>query len=436
MSALVEKAKAPTLTADGLSMMPREFFSLDDIFQDDDQGLLDSRSTNQAPGQMYRLREGFEDINRFVDEHGRAPSGEGKVEEQRLARRLAAIRQDRSRTQALAPDDRHGLLGKTSESDSVSAEEDFDEASENVTSLDDILADAGGFLDSEAQELFEERHIQFGAKKNTPDEIAQRTPCRDFDRFEGLFSGAKSEIREGHSETVRFAKGAQIQEGDFFILDGVMCLVDKIGEKNEGVGHSRHNPRIRVVFDNETESNLLLHSFARALYKDPNGRRVLMDPDRVFEKMQGLSHHDRRKGVLYILSTQSTNPELATMHDLYKIGYTEESIERRIAGAQRSSTYLEAPVTVEATYDCFGVNPRAVERLVHAMLSSQKLNVTLTDSQGRRYRPREWFCVDLETAKAVVERIADGTISHYRIDGVSGRLVAKSRRYEGGGDNH
>ena len=117
------------------------------------------------------------------------------------------------------------------------------------------------------------------------------------------------------------------------------------------------------------------------------------------------------------------------MRDLYKIGYTEESLEKRIVGAQRSSTYLEARVTVEATYDCYGVNPRAVERLVHAMLSSQKLNVTLTDSQGRRYRPREWFCVDLETAKGVVERIADGTISNYRIDGVSGRLVAKSRRY-------
>lgn len=416
-------------------MMPREFFSLDDIFQDDDQGLLDSRSTNQAPGQTYRLREGFEDINRFLDEHGRAPSGGGEAEEQRLARRLVANRQNRSRTQALAPNDRHGLLGNRSEFDSVPAEEDFDEASENVASLDDILADAGGLLDSEAQELFEERHIQFGAKKNTPDEIAQRTPCQDFDRFEGLFAGAKSEIREGQSETVRFAKGAQIQEGDFFILDGVMCLVDKIGEKNEGVGHSRHNPRIRVVFDNETESNLLLHSFARALYKDPNGRRILMDPDRVFEKMQGLSHHDRRKGVLYILSSQSNNPELAAMHDLYKIGYTEESIERRIAGAQRSSTYLEAPVKVEATYDCYGVNPRAVERLVHAMLSSQKLNVTLTDSLGRRYRPREWFCVNLETAKAVVERIADGTISNYRIDGVSGRLVAKNRRYAGGANN-
>lgn len=417
-------------------MVPREFFSLDDIFQDDDQGLLDSRSTNKAPGQMYRLREGFADINRFVDEHGRVPSGEGEAFEQRLARRLSAIRQNRSRTQALTPDDRHGLLGKTSDSNSVPADQDFDEASENVTSLDDILADAGGLLDSEAQELFEERHIQFGAKKNTPDEIAQRTPCKDFDRFEGLFAGAKSEIREGQSETVRFAKGAQIEEGDFFILDGVMCLVDKIGEKNEGVGHSRHNPRIRVVFDNETESNLLLHSFARALYKDPNGRRILMDPDRVFEKMQGLSHHDRRKGVLYILSSQSKNPELAAMHDLYKIGYTEELIEKRIAGARRSSTYLEAPVTVEATYDCYGVNPRAVERLVHAMLSSQKLNVTLTDSQGRRYRPREWFCVDLGTAKAVVERIADGTISNYRIDGVSGRLVAKNRRYARGADNN
>jgi len=417
-------------------MAPREFFNLDEIFDDDDQGLLDSRGNNQAPGQIHRLREGFAEINGFIDANGFAPSDDADQVERRLARRLAAIRRDRNKTQVLAQDDRHGLLNSASEDDAAQIDDDFDAVSENVTSLDDILADAGGLLDSEAQELFEERHVQFGAKKHVPDEIAQRTPCRDFDSFEGLFNGAKSEIREGQSETVRFAKGAQIQEGDFFILDGVMCLVDKIGEKNEGVGHSRHNPRIRVVFDNETESNLLLHSFARALYKDPNGRRLLMDPDRVFEKMQGLSHHDRRKGVLYILSSGSTNPELSSMRDLYKIGYTEEALDKRIAGAHRSPTYLEAPVTVEATYDCYGVNPRAVERLVHAMLSSQKLNVTLTDHQGRRYRPREWFCVDLETAKTVVQRIADGTISNYRIDGVSGRLVAKSRRYARDSDNN
>lgn len=413
-------------------MAPREFFSLDEIFGDDDQGLLDSQGASQAPSQIHRLREGFAEINGFFDGNGQVPSDEGGQLERRLARRLAAIRRDRGKAQVLAQDDRHSLLGSASEYDTVPMDENFDAVSENVTSLDDIFMDAGGLLDSEVQELFEERHIHFGTKKNTPDEIAQRTPCLDFDRFEGLFSGAKSEIRERESETIRFAQGAQIQEGDVFILDGVMCLVDQIGEKNEGSVRSRHNPRIRVVFDNETESNLLLHSFARALYKDPNGRRILMDPDRVFEKMQGLSHHDRRKGVLYILSSQSTNPELAAMKDLYKIGYTEESLEKRIAGAKRSSTYLEAPVTVVATYDCYGVNPRAVERLVHAMLSSQKLNVTFTDHEGQRYRPREWFCVELETAKAVVERIADGTISSYRIDGVSGRLVAKSRRYKNG----
>jgi hypothetical protein len=298
--------------------------------------------------------------------------------ERLLARRLAAICRDRSKARVLTRDDRHGLLRSALEDDAVPVDEDFDAVSENVTSLDDIFTDAGGLLDSEAHELFEERHIHFGTKKNTPDEIAQRTPCHDFDRFEGLFSGAKSEIRECQSETIRFAQGAQIQEEDVFILDGVMCLVDKIGERNEGSVRARHNPRIRVVFDNETESNLLLHSFARALYKDPNGRRILMDPNRVFEKKQGLSHHDRRNGVLYILSSQSTNPELAAMKDLYKIGYTEESLEKHIAGAKRSSTYLEAPVAVVATYDCYGVNPRVIERLVHAMLSSQKLNVTLT----------------------------------------------------------
>lgn len=413
--------------------MPREFFSLDDILQDDDEGLLPTRARSRGPSQSHLAVRGFEEISAFVDAHERPPAPDGPGREAQLARRLTAILRSPERVAMLAPYDRHGLLegSAASVSDSGPGNEPCHDPSENVTSLDDIFSDDDGLLDGGCDDIFEARHIRFDARKNLPDEIAQRKPCEEFWRFESLFRELREEIESGTSKTERFKRESYVEEGDFFILDGILSLVDWIGEKDEGAG-DRHNPRIRVIFDNGTESNMLLLSFTRALYKDRNGRRVLRDRDRALDKLRGVTHHDERKGTIYILRSLSTNPELAGVGDLYKIGYTEEALSKRIAGAERSSTYLEAPVQVVATYEVYNANPRAIERLIHAMLAPQRLHVTLRDADGRRYRPREWFCVPLETAKGVVERIADGTIKEYRIDTTSGKLVKKTRQYQQG----
>ena len=410
--------------------MPRQFFNLDDIFEDDADGLLDTPVPERAPGKADRLVQGFEEINAFVDRAGHAPWDDATVNEALLARRLTAILEDPERRAALAAYDRHALLqGPAFEAPATAADSDGGvDSSEEVTSLDDILADDDGLLDDDNSELFEARHVSFDRNKALPDEIAQRTPCEEFWRFEPLFHEMREELKSGQSHTERFKKASYVNEGDFFVLDGVLALVDHIGENDEGAG-DHHNPRIRVVFDNGTESNMLLLSFTRALYKDRQGRRVMTDPDRALDGMRGVTHHDRRQGTIYILRSLSAHPEIKRLPNLYKIGYTEEGLSSRISGAEKSPTYLEAPVQVVATYDCYNANPYAIERLIHAMLAGQRLNVTLKDAEGNRYRPREWFQIPLETATAVVERIADGTISQYRIDATTSRLVRKSRRY-------
>lgn len=415
-------------------MAPRSYHSLDDVFADDDEGLLDTAPANPAPTGGQRLVEKFEEISAFVDRNGREPAADGPTEEKTLARRLASLRGRTGTERAdLEAHDRHQLLagGAAAEPAGASAADtDKLDPSEEVTSLDDILDDDDGVLDVASPELYEARHVTFDTNKEreTPDEIAQREPCEDFWRFETLFHDIQKEIDEGQSYTARFEKNAQIEVGDFFIVDGVMCVVDKIAQPDEAEG-GRYNPRLRVVFGNGTEAALLLRSLERALRKDKQGRRVILDPDRALERMQGITHHDHRRGTIYILRSLRDDAALAETGEVHKIGYTEGRIEDRIAGAERSPTYLEAPVEVVATYTCYNADPRTIERLIHAVLAPLKINITLRDRDGRRYRPQEWFAVSLDTARAIVERIADGTIAHYRLDAVTGQLIEKGRQY-------
>lgn len=372
--------------------------------------------------------DGFRPIEAFVSKHDRLPSQYGGDEERRLARRLEAILADPNRLAVLRDYDELGILASCESGDDKAVTEDQTEQSpgsahEQVRSLDDILSLDDELLGGSDAGIFDAEHVDF-TDRETPDEIAQRTRCEDFWRFEPLFDDVRRQLREGLAEKVRFQYESQIDEGDFFILDGVMCLVDEVGEDTREGGRS--NPRLRVIFDNGTESNLLHRSLSRALYKDKLGRRILLDRDTVFDRSQGVSHRAKRSGWIYILRSKSNDPALAGRGDILKIGYTEGTVEQRIRGAEDDSTYLEAPVEVAATFECFDLDPRRFESLIHGFLAERRLNVTVTGKDGRRYQPQEWFDVPLATAKAVVERIVDGSITDYRLNPVTGALVAKN----------
>lgn len=409
--------------------MPREYHSLDDILSDPDADrLLASKDKPSVPSQHQRLVNGFRSIEAFVGEHDRLPSQYGGDNERRLARRLEAILDDPQRLAVLRDFDELGILASCESGGDETVADDGqqhtpDNAHEQVRSLDDILSLGDELLEDSDSGIFDAKHVDF-SDRETPDEIAQRTRCEDFWRFEPLFDDVRRQLREGLAEKVRFQYESQIDEGDFFILDGVMCLVDEVGEDTREGGRS--NPRLRVIFDNGTESNLLHRSLSRALYKDKLGRRILLDRDTVFDRSQGVSHRAKRSGWIYILRSKSTDSALAGRGDILKIGYTEGTVEQRLRGAENDPTYLEAPVEVAATFECFDLDPRRFESLIHGFLAERRLSVTVTGKDGRRYQPQEWFEIPLETAKAVVERIVDGSITDYRINPVSGELVAKS----------
>lgn len=430
--------------------------TLGDIFAEPDElGLLAvAPPKSSAPSADQRLVATLQGIEVFMNTHGREPREDATdLNEATLAVSLAALRSDPTKMEALADWDTRGLLVASTSDSHDACHEDQPATSEvaeqgtgnggkefsspspekatispdSVTSLDDILdSDTLGLLsggDESVESIFNLTHVPENSERDMPDEIAQRTHCDDFYRFEGLFDLVREELREGDAEAVPFQMESQIDEGNMFVLNGMLCIADQVGEESVGAGR-KFNPRLRVVFDNGTESNLLLRSLASALYKDETGRRILRR-DSTFDAMQGITHHDKRTGLIYILRSLSKDPALRGIRNLYKIGYTEKELDRRIAGAERQQTYLEAPVQIVTSFECYNLDPRRFERLVHAMLHLQRVNVQLHSQDGSTYRPREWFDVELDTAREIVRRIVDGTISQYRMDNTVGRLVKK-----------
>ncbi len=418
--------------------------SLDDIFSGPDEfGLLDvaaKRIGKHAPLEFAH----FEEISAFVDQHRRLPSDQGELSEKLLARRLAGYAENVSLHEALRPYDRHGLLAKpedapgkreqapTGESPPApSSDETVAEtpaavaAAENIASLDDIFASADfGELDPGDQEIFDIQHVPVVSDREAPDEIAQRRVCDDFYEFEHIFRDLHEGLKSGEVQTIRFQQSSQVQEGDAFILEGVLCLIDKIGEyRLDSTG--RYDPRLRVIFENGTESNHLLQSLAKRLFADETGRRIIREADSVVDAFNNISHRDKRAGQIYFVTTLSDNPQLKAIPNLLKIGYTEQTVEERTKTAVRDVAFLEAPIRILACVECYNMNPNKFETLIHGFLHTQRLNITLNSRDGKTYRPREWFSVPLDTAREVVRRIIDGSIVQYRMDNTTNRLVKK-----------
>ena len=363
-----------------------------------------------------RIIAGFEDILRFVETHGRVPQhGEGRdIFERLYAVRLQCLRALPEARELLAPRDAHGLLaadgGETRPVDTLD-----DEA---------LLAELGVAAPTE-NDITVLKHVRSQEDRRAAEEIADRTPCPDFARFKPLFAGAESDLKAGLRQTLPFGKeGAAILEGDFFILGGQLVYVAEVGETIK-TSTGKNDARLRVVYANGTESNLLRRSLQRALYKDDGGRRVTPAPDAGPLFSQTWEDDDIESGTIYVLRSLSTHSFIAQHRELvHKIGVTGGAVETRIAGAAHDTTYLLADVEVVASYKLSGINRTKLEHLFHRIFAAAQLDLTIEDRFGKPVRPREWFLVPLPVIDDVVQRIRDGSITEVVYDPKSARLVA------------
>ncbi len=374
--------------------------------------------TSRHTPEEERIIAGFEDILRFYEKHGRPPIHDPNRD---IFERLYAVRLDQLRklphaTALLANLDRCGLLSATTPFDAEALDEDA------------LLAELG--IDGEranASDITILRNVRSYVEIQAAESVATRTPCKDFAAFQALFEEASSGLKLGSWLTKPFAKNASIECGDFFIIGGQVAYVAEM-DKGNITKDGRENPRLRVIFDNGTESDLLMRSLSRSLYPDGNSpvgkRLVRIDNGPLFVFGTEAEADDIASGTIYVLRSQSTHPFISAHRELiHKIGVTGGKVQTRIAGAAKDATYLLADVEIVATYQLHNINRTRLEAIFHRLFSAAQIELTINDRFGQEVKPKEWFLVPLHVIDEAVQRIQNGSISNVIYDPSSAQLI-------------
>lgn len=393
-------------------------------FTDDDDALLaelgvevETKKESARTPREERIIAGFEEIQRFMTEHGRAPQ---HGEDRDIFERLYAVRLDRLRAQVdcralLERLDHQGLLAieaLAATPDDIGDDELLAQLGVDATSPDDIT---------------KLRHVRSAADKRAAEEIAIRERCEDFGRFKPLFDAVQNDIDTGARITQPIRKDAgflktDIRAGEFFILGGQIAYVAEVGEPFKAP-NGESDARLRVIYSNGTESNLLLRSLQRALYKDDTSRRV-SEPNAGPLFASESDADDLASGTIYVLRSLSANPIVAANRNLvHKIGVTGGDVAKRIANARLDPTYLLSDVEIVATYKLFNIGRTKLENLIHRIFDPARLDIEIRDRFGNPVIPREWFLVPLFVIDDAVKKIKDGSITDYVYDPQKAALV-------------
>lgn len=386
---------------------------LDDLRAELDEFSTDKKDASSRSPREERIIAGFEDIERFFEQHGRPPThGEANdIFERLYAVRLDKIRSSEECRSVLVGLDKHGLLeGQPTIKNDLP--DDLDD--------DEILAELGA-LNTGNNDITKLTHVRTRAEIKAAEEIAQRAPCLDFAKFKPLFTQIQEDLKSGVRQSRRFKEDAQIKQGEFFILGGQKVYVAEMGEVIKAPNGAT-DARLRVIYDNGTESDLLMRSLQRALYKDEAGRRIT-DPSAGPLFSDENSEDDLESGTIYVLRSLSDHPIIKKNKGVvHKIGVTGGDVEKRIANAKYDPTFLLADVEIIATYKLANINRTKLERLIHKFFSNAKLEIEIPD-RGRTVTAREWFLVPLFIIDDVVKKIKDGTINNFVYNPQSAKLL-------------
>lgn len=365
-----------------------------------------------------RIITGFEEIQKFVEEKGRLPEhGEDKD----IFERLYAIRLDQIRKQeeciSLLKDLDFQRLLDSDYKEPVDIREDMDD--------DELLAQLG--IDENVENSITNlKHVKSNAEKKAAEEIANRTLCEDFGRFKPLFEAIKKDIDTGYRNTVRFRKDAgftksTLKKEQFIIIGGLISYIAEIGETFKAP-NGEDDARLRVIYANGTESNILLRSLIRGMYKDETSR-FITEPDNGPLFSGDYSEEDIDTGKIYVLRSLSNHPLIQENRNIvHKIGVTGGDVKKRLANAKFDPTFLMADVEIVATYSLANINRTKLEGIIHKFLGAVNLEIQVKDRFGRLVTAREWFLVPIFIIDEMVEKIKEGTVENYYYDPVSASL--------------
>ncbi|QOR48077.1 GIY-YIG nuclease family protein [Trueperella pecoris] len=201
-----------------------------------------------------------------------------------------------------------------------------------------------------------------------------------------------------------------------------MLFVAEVGQAYyaETGGRLRRRERLRVIFENGTESDLYRQSLSTRLHEE--GGLAVIAPDVTLEE---IVEGDIPSGTIYVLESLSTDPEVRGIRDLHKIGFTTTTVEQRIAGAEKSPTYLMAPVKVVDVYRVYNMRTSALEHLLHRVFGSVRVDMRQMGMSGESAQPSEWFIVPREVIAEAVDLVVTGDIVDYEYDKAIQALVKR-----------
>jgi hypothetical protein len=404
--------------------MAKKKLTINDIFDDDDFGLLDSKAkTSSVKTDEERLVDSFEEINTFFDKNKREPN-KSSMSEYGLMAKLKNFRENEAQKKVLKPFDKHNLLGYV-EMEKISIDAILNE--------DDEL----GLLDSDTDlDIFKFRHTPKPEDRAESDFVAQRKSIKEkeFEKYEALFFNVHKEIKEGKRKILSFTNiEKNLHVGDFYLMDGVLLYLESANLKKEeweqkSGNRVRIEGRTRTVFENGTFSNMLFRSLGKQIQK--SGKLITNTYEKIEQDLfvnTGLvKEEDIQSGWIYVLKSKSTNTQIANIKDLYKIGFASNSVDDRIKNARHEATYLFADVQKVATYKVYNRNADKLESLLHRFFANACLDIDLFNEKGQRLNPREWFVVPFEIIEETIQLILNESIVNYEYDTEMKRIKLKS----------
>jgi hypothetical protein len=404
--------------------MAKKKLTIDDIFNDDDFGLLDSKAkTSTIKTDEDRLIDSFEEINVFFGKNNREPNS-SSMSEYGLLAKLKNFRQNEKQKKTLKPFDRHNLLG-------------FVEMEKQT--IDDILneEDDFGLLDSDKDlDIFRFKHTPKPEDRAESDFVARRKAMKekDFEKYESMFQKVHKEIKEGRRKIKPFKNiEKNLHVGDYYLMDGILLYLESANLKQEeweqkSGNRVRIEGRTRTVFENGTFSNMLFRSLGKQIQK--SGKLITNTNEKLEQELfvnTGLvKEEDLQTGWIYVLKSKSTNAELLSIQSLYKIGFASNSVDDRIKNAKNEATYLFADVKKVATYKVYNRNADKLESLLHRFFANACLDIDLFNEKGQRLNPREWFVVPFEVIEETIQLILNESIVNYEYDTELKRIKLKS----------
>lgn len=378
------------------------------ILNEDEFGIFEDKpKAGVVNDENTILIQAYQEINDFYEQYNREPVSGIDMVENGLYYRLKNIRQDIHKVNVLKQYDTYSLLENRMQKE--------------INTIHDILDnDMLGILkDDDSDDIFTIRNIP---KKTTmPHYVATRKRCEDFGSYQKYFVMCQEELKAGKRKLLPFKNEQEIKKGHFFVLKGILLYVDKVGERKLIKG--KMNARLRCIFENGTESDMLLRSLSAELYK--NGRRVTENMSTVYEELNSINQEDKETGFIYILKSKSEDAEIKHIDNLYKIGYSTKSVEERIKNAEKEPTYLMAPVECVSIFKCYNMNAQKFEQLLHNFFGSACLNIDIIDNNGQRHTPREWFIAPLHIIEQVIYLIINKKIIRYKYDPVNQEITEK-----------